>query len=125
VSIYLVISGLRLDSSQLASPPPSQGLEQESNTLAQHRLKLQRQISSFVIQAPFFRIPFQSYMLCIIFIIIFLTGVRLSSLGTAATTSLLHQPKMIDDGDCGEIGGMKISTGNRSTRRKPTTTNLT
>jgi hypothetical protein len=26
---------------------------------------------------------------------------------------------MIDDGDCGEIGGMKIGRGNRSTRRKP------
>jgi hypothetical protein len=24
-----------------------------------------------------------------------------------------------DDGDCGEIGRMKIGTGNRSTRRKP------
>jgi hypothetical protein len=26
---------------------------------------------------------------------------------------------MIDEGDCGEIGGMKIGKGNRSTRRKP------
>jgi hypothetical protein len=26
---------------------------------------------------------------------------------------------MIGDGDCGEIGGMKIGKGNRSTRRKP------
>jgi hypothetical protein len=26
---------------------------------------------------------------------------------------------MIDEGDCGAIGGMKIDTGNRSTRRKP------
>jgi hypothetical protein len=26
---------------------------------------------------------------------------------------------MIDDGDCGEIGGMKIGRGNQSTRRKP------
>jgi hypothetical protein len=26
---------------------------------------------------------------------------------------------MIDEGDCGEIGGMKIGRGNRSTRRKP------
>jgi hypothetical protein len=25
--------------------------------------------------------------------------------------------KMIDDGDCGAIGGMKIGRGNRSTRR--------
>jgi hypothetical protein len=43
------------------------------------------------------------------------------TLGTAAITGLLYQPRMIGDGDgdCGEIGGMKISRGNRSTRRKP------
>jgi hypothetical protein len=41
------------------------------------------------------------------------------TLGTAATTGLLYQPRMIGDGDCGEIGGMKIVKGNRSTRRKP------
>jgi hypothetical protein len=34
-------------------------------------------------------------------------------------TSLLYQPRMIGDGDCGEIGGMKIGRGNRSTRRTP------
>jgi hypothetical protein len=45
--------------------------------------------------------------------------VRLSPLGTAATTGLLYQPQMIDDGDCGAIGGMKIGRGNRSTERKP------
>jgi hypothetical protein len=39
--------------------------------------------------------------------------------GSAATTGLLYQPRMIGDGDCGEIGGMKIGRGNRSTRRKP------
>jgi hypothetical protein len=33
---------------------------------------------------------------------------RLSPLGTGATTGLLHQPQVIDDGDCGAIGGMKI-----------------
>jgi hypothetical protein len=38
----------------------------------------------------------------------FLSGVRLNPLGTAATTVLLYQPQMIDDGDCGAIGGMKI-----------------
>jgi hypothetical protein len=27
---------------------------------------------------------------------------------------------MIDDDDCGAIGGMRIGSGNRSTRRKPT-----
>jgi hypothetical protein len=41
------------------------------------------------------------------------------TLGTAATTGLLYQPQMIGDGDCGEIGGMNIGRGNRSTRRKP------
>jgi hypothetical protein len=41
------------------------------------------------------------------------------TLGTAATTGLLYQPRMIGDDDCGEIGGMKIGRGNRSTRRKP------
>jgi hypothetical protein len=46
--------------------------------------------------------------------------VRLSPLCTAATTGLLYQLQMMDDGDCGPIGGMKIRRGNRSTRRKPT-----
>jgi hypothetical protein len=52
-------------------------------------------------------------------IIIIISGVRLSPLGTAATTGLLYEPQIIDDGDCGAIGGMNISRGNRSTRRKP------
>jgi hypothetical protein len=34
-------------------------------------------------------------------------------------TGLLYQPRMIGDGDCEEIGGMKIGKGKRSTRRKP------
>jgi hypothetical protein len=34
--------------------------------------------------------------------------VRESPLGTAATIGLFYQPQMIDDGDCGAIGGMKI-----------------
>jgi hypothetical protein len=46
------------------------------------------------------------------------------TLGTAATTGLLYQPRMIGDGDCGEIGGMKIGRGSRSTRRKPATAPL-
>jgi hypothetical protein len=33
------------------------------------------------------------------------------SLGTAATSGLLYKPQMIDEGNCGEIGGMKISRG--------------
>jgi hypothetical protein len=41
------------------------------------------------------------------------------TLGIAATTGLLYQPRMIVEGDCGEIGGMKIDRENRSTLRKP------
>jgi hypothetical protein len=40
-------------------------------------------------------------------------------MGTAAITGLLHQPRMIGEGDCGETGGIKNGRGNRSTRRKP------
>jgi hypothetical protein len=39
--------------------------------------------------------------------------------GTAATTGLLCQPRVIGEGDCGETGGIKIGRENRSTRRKP------
>jgi hypothetical protein len=52
-------------------------------------------------------------------LIIIISLVRLNPLGTAATTGLLNQPQMIDDGDCRAICGMKIGRGNRSTRRKP------
>jgi hypothetical protein len=45
--------------------------------------------------------------------------VGLSPLGTAATSGLLYKPQMIDEGDCGAIGGMKFGRRNRSTRRKP------
>jgi hypothetical protein len=45
--------------------------------------------------------------------------VRLSRLGAATTTGLLYQHQMIEDGDCGAVGGMKIGRGNRSTWRKP------
>jgi hypothetical protein len=41
------------------------------------------------------------------------------SLSTAATSGLLNKLQMIDEGDYGAIGGMKIGKGNRSTRRKP------
>jgi hypothetical protein len=33
------------------------------------------------------------------------------TLGTSATTGLLYQLRMIGDGECGEIGGMKIVRG--------------
>jgi hypothetical protein len=44
-------------------------------------------------------------------IIIILSGVRLSPLSTAATSGLLYWPQMIDDGDFGAVGGMKIGRG--------------
>jgi hypothetical protein len=53
-----------------------------------------------------------------IIIIIIISGVRLSPHDTAATTGPLYQLHLIDDGDCGAIGGMKIGRGNLSTRRK-------
>jgi hypothetical protein len=56
------------------------------------------------------------YFVCIFFILI---RVRLSPLGTVATTGLLYQPPMIDYGDCGAVSGMKFGRGNRITRRKP------
>jgi hypothetical protein len=36
-----------------------------------------------------------------------------------ATVGLLYQPRVIDDDECGAVGGMKIGRGNQSTRRKP------
>jgi hypothetical protein len=53
-----------------------------------------------------------------IIIISILSRLRLSPLGTAATTG---QPQMINDGDCGVIGGMEVGRRSRSTRRKPAT----
>jgi hypothetical protein len=47
----------------------------------------------------------------------FSSGVRLLVL--RPLTGLLYQPLMIGEGDCREIGGLKIGRGNRSTRRKP------
>jgi hypothetical protein len=49
----------------------------------------------------------------------FFNRVGLSPLGTAATSGLLYKPQMIDEGDCGAVGGVKIGRGNRSTRGKP------
>jgi hypothetical protein len=37
---------------------------------------------------------------------------------------LLYQPRMIDNGDYGTTGGIKIGRGNRSTREKPTLLSL-
>jgi hypothetical protein len=44
----------------------------------------------------------------IFIIIIILSEERLSPLGTAAITGLFYQPHMIEDCECGTIGGMKI-----------------
>jgi hypothetical protein len=49
-----------------------------------------------------------------------LHGVRLSPLGTAATTGRLQ---MIGD-EYGAVGGMRIGRGSRSTRRKPAPVSL-
>jgi hypothetical protein len=51
-----------------------------------------------------------------------ISGVGLCPLGTAATSDILYKPQMIDEDDCGAIGGMKFGRGNRSTRRKPAPT---
>jgi hypothetical protein len=51
--------------------------------------------------------------------IIILSGVRLSPLGTVATTGLLYQPRFVNDDDCGAVGGMRIGRGIRSRRRNP------
>jgi hypothetical protein len=56
---------------------------------------------------------------CMYYFFIIISGVGLSPLGSAATSGLLYKPQMIDEGDCGAVGGMKIGRGNRSTRRKP------
>jgi hypothetical protein len=41
-----------------------------------------------------------------------ISGVGLIPLGTAAISGLLYKPQMIDEDDCGAIGGMKIGRGN-------------
>jgi hypothetical protein len=38
---------------------------------------------------------------------IIISGVGLSPLGTVATSGLFYKPQMIDEGDCGAIGGTK------------------
>jgi hypothetical protein len=60
-----------------------------------------------------------SIFIIIIIIIIIIGRVGLSPSGTAAASGLLYKPQMIDEGDCGAIGGMKIGRGHRSTWKKP------
>jgi hypothetical protein len=45
-------------------------------------------------------------------------GVRLSPLGMSATIWPTVAAQMIDDDECGAVGGMRTGRGNRSTRRK-------
>jgi hypothetical protein len=61
---------------------------------------------------PIYQSLYIKILVRIFLFFIVVSGVRLSPLGTAATTGLLYQPQVIDDGDCGEIGEMKISRGN-------------
>jgi hypothetical protein len=53
-------------------------------------------------------------MVRLLLFFIIISGVGLSPLGTAAISDLLYKPQMIDEGDCGAIGGMKIGRGNSS-----------
>jgi hypothetical protein len=46
--------------------------------------------------------------LCLIFF-----NLCCGTLSTAASTGLMYQPRMIGEGDCGEIGGTKIDRGNQ------------
>jgi hypothetical protein len=64
------------------------------------------------------------------FVFIILSGGEPESTLYCGHYCLLYQPHMIDDSDCGAIGGMKIGWWNPITRRKPApchfvTTNLT
>jgi hypothetical protein len=43
----------------------------------------------------------------------FFSGVGLRQLGTAAIFGLLYKPQMIDEDDCGAIGGIKIGRGTK------------
>jgi hypothetical protein len=91
---FLILPGLELR--HLRRPARSQSL---------HRLRYRGSVVVYII-------------IIYIYIYIFfnLCG---GTLSTAATTDLLYQPRMIGDGDCGEIGGIKTGRENRSTRRKP------
>jgi hypothetical protein len=54
---------------------------------------------------------------CFILINVFICAVGLWVLRPLLTYRT--SPRMIGEGNCGEIGGMKIGRGNRSTLRKP------
>jgi hypothetical protein len=48
----------------------------------------------------------ETAVFCIFFVVVILSGVRLSPLSAAAPIILLYQPRMIADGDIATIGGM-------------------
>jgi hypothetical protein len=87
-----------IDSASIHQPTKDDE-EKSSNLYSVRRLRSRRRLR---------RVPILSV----------LSGVRLRPLGTTATTGLLYQPQMIDDGDCGAFGGIKIGRGNVSTWKK-------
>jgi hypothetical protein len=92
--------------------------QEDRNAITDMKCGLVLTISYFICAVILIHCTVGSELFFYLFFII-LSGVRLSPLGIAATTGLLYQPQIIDDGDCGAIGGMKIGRRNRSTRRKP------
>jgi hypothetical protein len=58
------------------------------------------------------------YYYLFIYLFIYCAGVEPSQLLLRPLIVLMYQPWIIDDDDCGEIGGMN-DRGNRSTGRKP------
>jgi hypothetical protein len=65
----------------------------------------------------FWKYPREFAVVQYFYYFLILSGV--SPLGTAATTALLYEPHMIDDGDCRAIGRLKFGKGNQSTQREP------
>ena len=47
-----------------------------------------------------------------------MSGVKLSPTGSAATTDILYQPLMTEDGDCGAVVRMNLGRRNKSTQGK-------
>jgi hypothetical protein len=51
-------------------------------------------------------------IIIIIIVVVVFSGLRLCPLDTVSNIGLLYQSQMIDDSDCGTIGGIKIGRGN-------------
>jgi hypothetical protein len=75
-------------------------------------------VTCLVLQHDSLNLP-RNYIFFFTFFSLIWGRVRLSPLNTKATTGLLYQPRMMDGGECGAIGDMRIIRRNRSTRRKP------